>query len=65
MDAAIIEASEVSARDAQVHAANLHIGHLFGLNNRLPDVFLRQRRVNDLAFAHAARAGLAEADYVE
>ncbi len=65
MHPAIIEPPEMSPSHAQVHAADFHISHLFGLNNRLPDVFLCQRRVHDLTFAHPARAGLAQADDVQ
>jgi hypothetical protein len=38
---------------------------LLGLNDGVAHVLLGQARLRDLAFAHAARAGLPDADQVE
>ena len=65
MHAAIVEAAHVSAGNAEIDAADFHIRHLLGLDDGVAHVFLGHGRVADLALAHAARAGLAEADDVQ
>ena len=65
MHAAIVEAADVAAGDAEIDAADFHIGHLLGLDDGVAHVLLGQRRVGDFALAHAARARLAEADDVQ
>ncbi len=65
MHAAVVEAAQVAAGDAEIDAADLDIGHLLGLHNGVAHVLLGRRRIGDFAFAHAARARLAQADDVE
>ena len=65
MDAAIVEAADVPAGNAEIDIADLHVGHLFGLDDGIAHVLLGLGRVRDLALAHAARTGLAEADDVQ
>src|SRR5262245_33838543 len=65
MHTAIVEAAKVTTRYAEVHTANLHIRHLFGLHDRIAHVFGSYGRVGDLAFAHAARARLADPDNIQ
>jgi hypothetical protein len=52
--AAIVEAADMAAADAEIDAADLHIGHLFGLGHGGAQVFLDLFGVDDLALAHAA-----------
>ena len=65
VDAAIVKPAHMAAADAQIDAADFHIGHLFRFDNGVADVFLRQRSINNYAFAHAARACLAQADDIQ
>src|SRR5882762_8063792 len=65
MHAAIVKAAQVPATDAKINAANLHVGHLLRLDDGIANILARERRINDLAFAHAARAALADADDTE
>jgi len=65
MNAAVVEAADVAATDAEIDAANLDIGHLLGLGHGDAEVFLDLGGINDLALAHTARAGLAQADDVQ
>src|SRR5439155_22875068 len=62
MHAAVVKAAQVPATDAKINAANLHVGHLLRLDDGIANVLARERRINDLAFANAARAALADAD---
>ena len=63
--AAVVEAADVPAADAEIDAADLHVGHLLGLENRMAQIFLDLFGVDDLALAHAVGARLAEADDVQ
>ena len=65
MHAAIVEAADMPAGHAEIHAANLHVGHLLGLDDGVAHVLLGLGRVGDFAFAHAPRSRLAEADDVQ
>ena len=65
MDTAVGEAADVTAGDGKHHAADLDVGHLLGLNDRVAHVLLGLGGVDDFALAHAAGAGLADADDVE
>src|SRR5216117_85539 len=62
MHAAIIEAAHMTTSDSQIDTADFDIGHLLGFNNRVAHVLLSSRSIGNFSFAHAARAGLAEAD---
>src|ERR1051325_9416532 len=61
MDAPVVESAQMTPGNTQVNAADFHIGHLLGLNNRMPDVLLRHWRVTNLALAYAAGASLSQA----
>ena len=65
MNAMIAEAANVIAGDAEIDAADFDVGHLLGLDDGVADILLGQGRFGDLALAHAAGAGLADADDVE
>ena len=65
MHAAVVEAAHVAAGDAEIDAADFDIGHLLGFDNGVAHVLLGSGRIGDFAFAHAAGAGLAEADDVQ
>ena len=40
MHAAVVEAADVAAGDAEINAADLHVGHLLGLDDGVADVLL-------------------------
>ena len=42
MDAMIVEAADVAAGDAEIDAADFHVGHLLGLDDGVADVLLGQ-----------------------
>jgi len=65
MHAAIIESAHVAAGDTEIHAADFHVGHLLGFDDRVANIFFDGRRVANLAFAHAARFRLAEAHDIQ
>jgi hypothetical protein len=65
MKAAIVETADVWTGDAEINAANFHIGHLLGLDDRIADVFLGEIEVDNFPLAHAAGFRLAEADDAE
>jgi hypothetical protein len=65
MKAAIVEAAHVAAGDAEIDAADFGVGGLFGFDDGVANVFGGGGGVDDFAFAHAARTGLAEADDAE
>ncbi len=65
MHAAIVETANMPAADAEIHAADFHVGHLLGLEHRRAQILLDLFGIDDLALAHAARARLAEADDVQ
>ena len=65
MHAAIVEAAHVPAGHTEMHAANFHVGHLLGLNDSIANVLGRECDIDHFAFAHAARARLADADDVQ
>ena len=44
MHAAIVESANVLAGDAEIDAADFHIGHLLGLDDGVANVLLGQRR---------------------
>ena len=59
--AAIVEALDVRAGDADVNAPDHHVAFLFGIDHRFVHAFHRRFKIDDLAFAHAARRRLADA----
>ena len=65
MDAAVVEAADVAAGDAEINIADFRAGHVFGLDDGVPHVLLGLFRVHDFALADAARTRLAEADDVQ
>ena len=65
MHAAVVEAAQMRAGHAEINAADLHVGHLLGLDDGVAHAFLGERRVHDLALAHPARGRLAEADDIQ
>ena len=58
--AAIVEALNVRAGDADVDAANHDVAFLFSVDNRFVDALHRRLEINNLAFAHPARRRLAD-----
>ena len=65
VNAAIGQAADMAAGHAEIHAANLHIGHQLGFDDGVAHVLAHGGSVGDLALAHAARTRLAEAHDVE
>ena len=65
MHAAVVETAEVSATDAEIDAAHLHVSHLFGLDDGVAYVLARQPGIDNLRLAHAAGRGLADAEDAE
>jgi hypothetical protein len=65
MFAAIVDGGDVSSCDAEPDAADLHIGHFLCLIQGLADEFGEIGWIDDLALAHAAGFGLAEAEDFE
>ena len=65
MHAAIGEAADVPAGDAEIDAADFRVGHLLGLDDGVAHVLLGLRGIDDLALADAAGPRLADADDVE
>src|SRR5207247_1035364 len=65
MHAAIGEAPEMSAGHPEINAADLHVGHLLGLDDGIAHIFAGAGSVGDFALAHPARARLPDADDVE
>src|SRR5206468_4134949 len=65
MNSAIVETAQVASGHAEINAADFDIRHLLGLDDCLPYVLLGGGGIGDFALAHAARAGLAQADDVE
>src|SRR5262245_1242972 len=65
MDAAVAEPADVAAGHAEINAADLDIGHLLGFDDGVAHVFGGDGSIGDLAFAHSAGTGLADADDVE
>src|SRR5581483_2362449 len=63
--AAVVKAAQMPARHAQVHAADLDVGHLLGLDNGMPYIFFAEGGIANLAFANTARARLTQADDVQ
>src|SRR5205809_6027734 len=60
MKAAVVEAANVPATDAQIDAADFDVGHLLGLDDGVPDILLGEGEVDNLALAHTARFALTE-----
>ena len=65
MKAAIVEATNVRAGDAEINAANLDVGHLLGFNDGIANVLLGEIEIDDFALADAARFRLAETNDAE
>src|SRR5882724_7122138 len=65
MHSAIIEPTEMTARNPEVNTSNLDVGHLLRLNNGLAHILFSQRRIGNFPFADATRAGLAQSDDVK
>src|SRR6186713_2117915 len=65
MHAAVVEAVNMPARHAEIHAANLHVRHLLRLDDGVPNVLGLRVYIHDLAFAHATRARLSHADDIK
>ena len=63
--AAIVEALDVRAGDADVNAANHDVALLFGIDHRFVHAFHRRLEIDDLAFAHAARRRLADTENLD
>ena len=63
--AAIVEALNVRAGDADVDAANHDVAFLFGIDHRLVHALHRRLEIDDLALAHAARRRLADAENLD
>ena len=63
--AAIVEALNVRAGDADVDAANHDVALLFGIDDRLVHALHRRLEIDDLAFAHAARRRLADPENLD
>src|SRR6266850_4015624 len=64
MNPAIIESAQMAAGNAEVDAADFHIGHLLGFNDGLAHVFFGSRRVGDFPFANATGPSLAQPDNI-
>ncbi len=62
MHAAIVEPAQMAAADAEINAADLHVGHLLGLDHRVANVLAGKTGIDNLRLAHPARAGLADTD---
>ena len=54
MHAAIVEAADVRAGDAEINVPDFHVGHLLGFDDGVAHVLLGLRGVHDLALAHPA-----------
>src|ERR1700722_7014084 len=65
MHAAIVDPANVPAGHAQINAADLDVISVLGLDDSVAHAFLGLRRVHNLAFANAARDGLADADDIQ
>ena len=65
MDAGIVEATDMAAGDAEVHRANLDVGHLLRLDDGVAHILLDQSDVDNLPLADAPGFRLAEADDVD
>jgi len=65
MNAAIIEAAQVAAGNAQEDTADFDIGHLLRLDDRVSDILFGHVRIGHLALANATRTRLTEADDVQ
>src|SRR5204863_8821129 len=57
--------AEMAASHPRISAAEMRIGHSFGFDDRLRNVFLGKRRISDLALARATRPRLSEAHDVQ
>src|SRR6185503_4065519 len=55
----------VSAGHPEIHAANLHVRHLLGLNDSVTNVLRCECHIDHFALAHAARARLPDAHNIE
>src|SRR5262245_33624155 len=62
MEPAVVETANMAAANAEINAADFHVGHLLGLNNGISYIFLGNIEINDLPFADAAGSRLAETD---
>src|ERR1035437_6052213 len=65
MHAAVAKAANVATSHAEIDAADLHVGHLLGLEDRRAHLLLHLFGVADFAFAHAAGQRLSQADDVD
>ena len=60
--AAVVETLDVTAADRDVNASDHHVAFLFGVDHRFVNAFHRRFKIDNLAFAHAARWRLAHAE---
>ena len=58
----LLKLCDVRAGDAEIDAADHHVALLLGIDQRLADAFAGGFEIDDLAFAHAARRRLADAE---
>ncbi len=65
MHPAVVQALHMRTGDAEINTADFHVGHLLRFDDRGAHVIRRLLRIHDLAFAHAARARLAESHDVQ
>ena len=65
MHAAIADAVDVIAGDAEINRADLDTGHRLGFRQCGADILFGRGQVGDLPLAHAARPGLPQADDVQ
>ena len=63
--AVIIETLDVTAGHCHKHAADFHIGHLFGFGHGDTHVFFNRLGVDDLTFAHTLGLRLTNANDVQ
>ena len=59
---AVVETLNVTACDPDVNAANHHVAFLFGVDHRFVNTFHRRFKIDNLAFAHAARWRLPDSE---
>ena len=51
MNAAVVQAAEVTTRDGDPDVSDLHVGLFLGIEDRLTDALCRRRHVDDLPLA--------------
>ena len=65
MNPAIVETAQVPAGHTEKDAADFYVGHLFRFDDGVANILRRHGSIGNLAFAHAARTRLADADNIE